>query len=231
MQGRRLFSALAAAGLMLVGGAVQALELSYGGTAGVSVTANSSTGGSNQLVSRYTAGTMTYQDRAGNSFAAFCVEPSQRFANGANGFVDFTIGSFSAATEARLEALYSTSFASTVGNSAQAAAFQLAIWEIVNEAPGQPMSLAFGSGSIYLTGTHVGNAAQNLAMTNTLRASAQSMLTAAQNYTGPNLYQVSYLSNGTFQDMVIAQAVPEPATYALMGLGLLVIGLRKRRQD
>jgi hypothetical protein len=168
----------------------------------------------------YATGAMSYVDSTGSSFLAYCIEPDVPFAITSKGFKAYTASSFTGTQGTLLEALYSSSFHS-VNSGNQQAAFQLAIWEIMGETSG---TLDITQGSFQLKTTSGSNAVEALA-TNYLRA--------AQRYQGPALYELTRLSNPTYQDLVVASTVtlvPEPETYALFLGGLGVIGLLARRR-
>jgi hypothetical protein len=108
-----------------------------------------------------------------------------------------------------------------VGSSAtNQSAFQLAVWEIVNEGSSNPYDLRVGnlratSGSTGFT-------------------TAQSWLNQLNTTASASQFDVNIWSNtGRVQDLaVFAPAVPEPQTYAMMlaGLGLLGFMARRRKQ-
>jgi len=107
----------------------------------------------------------------------------------------------------------------------QAGAFQIAIWEIVRETPGNPLDLSsgnvfFNSGSDNIPG---------------MLALASSYVGAIDG-TGPMARNLRVLSNGVFglqgsgtQDLII-QAVPEPASWTMMILGFGLVGAIARRR-
>ena len=59
---------------------------------------------------------------------------------------------------------------------------------------------------------------------------ADSYVSAALGFTGTSTYQVSKLTSGDYQDLVVAAVVPEPQTYALLLAGLGAVGLIARRR-
>lgn len=147
---------------------------------------------------------------SGTSFAAFCIEP---LASNSVLPATYSVSSFSGAEAVHLAALYQTSF-STSMNATQQAAFQLAIWEFTQET------------SIF--GTQTGDfVSQGPTAVTTL---ADSYVAAALSFTGTSSYQVTKLTNGDYQDLVFATAVPEPETYALFLAGLGAIGMLARRR-
>lgn len=106
---------------------------------------------------------------------------------------------------------------STAGNEA---AFQLAVWEIVNE---QKDGYNLASGNFKATGDDV--------------ALAQSWLTdltrpSVSQYAA-NIWKVQVGQNGNSgpQDVVVFTPVPEPQTYAMMLVGLGLLGFSARRKN
>ena len=166
-----------------------------------------------------------------NAFQSFCVNifNSFNFAVDSNDTLQpATIISSAAATD--LGQLYTNHHAaidSTSSSAENEAAFQLAVWEIVNEQGEGSYGLTDGTFKASGTG---GNLAQTWLSelegtppTSAYTASiwtVQSMITAGHGYA---------------QDVVtfspIQTPVPEPETYAMMLVGLGLLGLSARRKN
>jgi hypothetical protein len=164
--------------------------------------------------------TMTNATAGGSSFAAWCASINAPMQNSAaytlTSATTFYSGDTGKATA--LSELASNSLAS-VNNATSSAAFQLAVWEIVNETSGHGYSLTAGN--------FTANPADGAVLT-----AANGML---GNLSGP----ISMTANvwaantpGSTQDLVVFAPVPEPETYAMMlaGLGLMGFVTRRRKQ-
>jgi len=186
------------------------------------------------MTANYATGGLNYTDSITGSFVAYCIEPEQPFAlstktGGVANYRTYTVDSFSGAQGSLLQALYSSSFAS-VHSGDQQAAFQLAVWEIMRETSGS-LSLVQNNGNFFVK--TAGLTGSQLDTANTVQGLADGYLAAAQNYQGLAQYDLVKLTNGTYQDLVVAtpaNAVPEPETYALLLGGLGVIGMVARRR-
>lgn len=174
----------------------------------------------------YSTGRLHYVDRAGRSFVAYCVELQQEFAPNFLGFQTYTPGSFSGSQASALQGLFSTSYAG-LSNAFQQAAFQTAVWEITHESAGTPYSVAGNQGSFFFNGLTGSLAQDDAAFVNQVH----SYLNAAVNYQGADLYTISRLSNANFQDLVVATAVPEPTSLAMLLGGLAALGFVARRRS
>lgn len=174
----------------------------------------------------YSTGRLHYVDRAGRSFVAYCVELQQEFAPNFLGFQTYTPGSFSGSQASALQGLFSTSYAG-LSNAFQQAAFQTAVWEITHESAGMPYSVAANQGSFFFNGLTGSLAQDDAAFVNQVH----SYLNAAVNYQGADLYTISRLSNANFQDLVVATAVPEPTSLAMLLGGLAALGFVARRRS
>lgn len=162
-----------------------------------------------------------------NAFQSFCVDIFHgfNFAVQSNDILQpATIISTAAAADlGRLYTNHHAAIDSTSSSAANEAAFQLAVWEIVNERSGT-YSLAGGDFKATGTGSSIAStwlSELSAASTSTYSANiwtVQSMLTTGHGYA---------------QDVVVFTQVPEPEAYAMMlaGLGLLGFVLRRRNQN
>lgn len=112
---------------------------------------------------------------------------------------------------------------STASSNADAAAFQMAVWEIVNEGAG---TYNLGAGNFRVSGTGAGEAQgwldylnANPDSTNAYKDKVE--IWSVQNQ-GPNGWGA--------QDVAVFAPVPEPETYAMMLAGLALMGFVARRR-
>ncbi len=161
------------------------------------------------------------QEKGGNgtSFAAFCIDPSQ-YANGdvSNYALSSGLSGLGDTAKAALVSnLYSNSYASSIGNTTDAAAFQLALWDLAKDDG------VLTSGNVQITQS------TNLDVV----GRANSMITGAKSGAGSAQYSFSLYTSATAQDYVVATsvtAVPEPETYAMMLSGMCLLGFTARRR-
>ncbi|CAN5758598.1 hypothetical protein BH11PLA1_BH11PLA1_21450 [soil metagenome] len=107
-------------------------------------------------------------------------------------------------------------------NNDLAAAFQVAVWEIVSDYDGTAASLSLTGGHL-LTAKTDGSPLGGAILTN-----LNSMFAAASaSSSASGAISVYAFVNGTAQDQLVA-IVPAPGTAALAGLGLLCMGRRRR---
>lgn len=160
-----------------------------------------------------------------NAFQSFCVDifSSFSFAVSSNDTLQpATIISSQAATDlAQLYSNHHEQVDSTGSSAANEAAFQLAVWEIVNEGSG---SYDLSNGDFRAAGTG-----------GTLAQTWLSELTGSYSESGytANIWTVDSMISGRghAQDVVVFTAVPEPETYAMILVGLGLLGFSARRKN
>ena len=204
---------IAAACLVLGAASAQANSVNLSGfTFGSASTVNASgapaySGGAGQFVGLLD----------GNSFATFCVELTQSFQFNVN-YTDYSIVSgasyFTGSKAADLAKLV-TAHAGSVVDASSSAAFQAAVWEIVYETG----SYNLNAGTIQFAPGTV--SAADLATANGWFATLNAVV--------PDV-SINVLQSREHQDFLLAAAVPEPSTYALLAAGLLGVGFVARRR-
>jgi hypothetical protein len=164
-----------------------------------------------------------------NAFQSFCVDIFHGFNFAVQSYDTFattisTISAQAAIDLGRLFTNYHTLIDSHSSSGTNEAAFQLAVWEIVNE----------GTGNYDLTTGH-------FQATGTSSALANSWLADLMNNPSDSAYTAMFWTvdsmitngHGTAQDVVVFAPVPEPNIYSMMlvGLGLIGFTLRRRKQS
>jgi len=158
-----------------------------------------------------------------DSFLAWCVDIFQRTFFGSTA-TDFDRKTASAAQLAPKTALLNTLASQSladVQNSLTSAAFQLAVWEIVNETSS---IYDFTSGSFRATNASDGSIVL-----------AQQWLDTLPNASAAPFYNVSILESASRQDLAVFTKVPvfadvpEPSSIAVMLAGLMGYALTRRK--
>lgn len=173
----------------------------------VSITSPTYTGGAQAGAFRLVG------DNGFGSFVGFCVDLANFMTSG-NTYTTSGTSAYNAAVDNNIDKLFTSSYAS-VDTANEAAAFQLAIWEIITDT-GKSLSLTGGS---FLATAGIG-------VINT----ANSYL-AALSGASTGGYNITYLNSRSSQDLVTVSPVPVPAALGMLGLGLAsLFGLRRRKK-
>jgi hypothetical protein len=172
---------------------------------------------------------LTTSPAGGNSFQAWCVDIFHSFS-----FPISTVdvlksavsifGTTKANDLGRLYTIAGSSVSSTGTSAANSSAFQLAVWEIVNETAGSFYNLGSGAFKVSGTGDSIAQGWLNTLNT-TSTASAYSV----------NIWSVTGqgASGMGAQDVAVFAPIPEPETYVMLmaGLGLMGFVARRRQQE
>ena len=167
--------------------------------------------------------TYTPTGGAPTSFVAYCIDLFQTFSFNSTFNVTpvSALSLFGATTTMALDRLYTQRFAAADTNI-ESAAFQLAVWEIIQES----------SGSYSLTGGAFRASATPSSNTNDLAA-----ITMGNTWLGglgsgaSGGYTLTALTSGTRQDQMMATPIPEPETYMMLLAGLGLMGFVARRRQ
>lgn len=177
-------------------------------------------------------GFRTFNATKNETFESWCVDIFHNFNFGNPGITtDTKVSAASLFTQAKaddLGRLYTRHHLLIDGHNSTAndsAAFQLAVWEIVNES-GNAYSLS--DGVFKASGAGFGTANSWLADLNSNHAASQynASVWVVQN----NTFAANGLPTWGAQDVVVFAPVPEPETYAMMLAGLGLLGFSARRK-
>ncbi len=157
---------------------------------------------------------------AGGTFQAWCVDIFSRMAR-STVYTKVSGASFyptSPTKVADLEKLATRYLPRVTGNATNSGAFQLAVWEIVNETSGV---YSLSSGNFYATSTATATANTWLSNLNSATTNTAQVLSVWKETNYPT------------QDLAVFAPIPEPQTYAMMlaGLGLMGFLARRRKQE
>jgi len=159
------------------------------------------------------AGAFTTTDGQ-DTFASWCVEIFQHTYFNSPVRDYFSVAGETILGEQKADALsrLATEALDQVTNSLTSGAFQIAVWEIVNERPGTSYNLSAGNFKAW--------GASNASIT--LAQHWLNNLPATGNYT------LEVLVSPTRQNLAVFSEVPEPGVLMLFGLGLAAIGVSRR---
>ena len=162
----------------------------------------------------------------GSTIGVFCVELTQNASNHTKTYsitdADTYLTDEKAALISELwgryyDSSWLTSTSYTTEQKTAAEAFQICVWEIVYEKDGSDLDVS-SDGTCGDYGFYATNVATKL---------ANSMLTSLDG-TGA-MADLIVLTNSCSQDYITASPVPEPATIAMLGLGMLAVTRFKRK--
>src|SRR5262245_10538583 len=161
-----------------------------------------------------------------SSFQSWCVDIFHSFSFPASGTAIRTdaaslFGATKAADLGRLYTNHHTSIDSTSSSATNEAAFQLAVWEIVNEHAGNAYRLT--AGDFRATGTGSSTATQWLNELNGSHSASQFNV---------SIWAMQQGASGRGpQDVAVFTPIPEPQTYFMLLAGLGLLGFAARRRQ
>ncbi len=148
-------------------------------------------------------------------FLAFCVDLAQTLKPGQSYSVEAL--PFSTAAVANLDRLF-TGFYTGVTDRLSAAAFQVAIWEIITDSD---TVLDLASGGFTAANRH--------GASGDVIASATALLNGLSG-AGAGGYQITFLRSATSQDLITVSPVPLPGAAGLLAASVLAFGAIRRRR-
>lgn len=155
----------------------------------------------------------------GNPIVFFCFELTQSFSFGSTYTYDDSVQSGGKFTT--LSELFTEAFATATVSTLNSAAFQLAVWEILEETTPGSLSPGVNQGTFYVTNDH-GN-------TSTV-AAANALIAGLPSTAG---YTIHLLHSETNQDFIyggpLSLQVPEPAPLVLIGAAMVALFALRRR--
>ena len=158
----------------------------------------------------------------GNPIIFFCFELTQSFGfNPPSPYYTYDDTIQSGGKFDELSELFTEAFATSTASTLNSAAFQLAVWEILEETTPGSLSPGVGQGTFYVTNDHG----------NTTTVAAANALIAGLPSTGT--YTIHLLHNDNSQDFVYGtlplRQVPEPAPLTLIGAAMVALFVMRRR--
>lgn len=230
MMKKTLGAAVAVSVLAIGGASASTLDLTHNGFANGSQAFNISSAPVTPSAGFgfYNVGAFSYTDNAPSGglgdFLAWCLDIEHAVGSGTftdtdTPFTGFTFG----AAQARIQNFFDANFSAAVlASRGQSAAFQAGLWEVLYD---DDYSL--------LTGDFTGNfTASNTGAAN----AATTFLAAASSYTGPRLWNLSFLESTPGagqpmrQNLVTVSPVPLPASLLLMLAAMGGMGIAARRR-
>ena len=154
-----------------------------------------------------------------DSFLAFCIQPNVDLQQ-------YTV--YTAATSSPdklVKALYETSYATAMKDPGTQKAFQLALWELVAD---DGKLYAQGGAQYFISGADESADAASLMLE---VASEHTVLSNMYNYTTFTGVGANGQASQGLMGVSMAAAVPEASTWAMVGLGLGLVGFMGRRKS
>jgi hypothetical protein len=151
-----------------------------------------------------------------STFEAWCADIFQNtiFNSPASDFVLKAASAVVGQQKADLLGRLATESLGLVNSSTTSSAFQLAMWELLNETAGNPFNLSAGNFRAY--------------------GASDSSITLAQtwldNLPSASTYKVKIYESASRQDLAVFSKVPEPLTPALIAAGLLALAATTRKR-
>ncbi len=154
-----------------------------------------------------------------DNFLAFCIQPNVDLQQ----YAVYTAAASS--PDKLVKALYETSYATAMKDPGTQKAFQLALWELVAD---DGKLYAQSGAQYFISGADESADAASLMLE---VASEHTVLNNMYNYTTFTGVGANGLASQALMGVSMAAAVPEASTWAMLGLGLGLVGFMGRRKS
>ncbi len=172
--------------------------------------------------SKVTFAGIIFAEYANSPVSLFCVD---LFTNVGVETFPVTAGSVDLVANGRRAAWLMQTYLPQIASADQAAAVQVAIWDVVHDGGDGLTNGALRGGAT--SASVVQLAEQYIAASSGQGSTAGSIFTHVD---GPTAKQ-QLMAPGSFTAAAFGFVVPEPATYLAMGSGLLILGLARRKRN